>query len=93
MKSRLRDLLRLQTFCYRVRVNLKELAKEVTHNLWRDVENGKGQLNILVTISGTTKGDAPSNLAKWEDQLDSMQQSLVQKYVRSTCSPMIHIYL
>lgn len=75
-----KDLGSKDDFMGRVRVNLKELAKEVTHNLWRDVENGKGQLNILVTISGTTKGDAPSNLAKWEDQLDSMQQSLVQKY-------------
>ena len=68
----------------RVRVDLSALTPEVTHNLWRDVENGKGRLNFLVTLSGTTRGDSPSNLANWEDELGKIQTDRALTYVRKS---------
>ncbi len=66
---------------FRIRVDLKELPSEVTHNLWRDVEDGDGRLNVLVTVSGTTRGDAPSNLTNVEHELDKLEQQWVERYV------------
>ncbi len=34
---------------FRLSVDLRELPKETTHNLWRDVEDGDGRINFLVT--------------------------------------------
>ena len=66
---------------FRVSVDLKDLAPEVTHNLWRDVQNGDGRINILVTISGTTRGDSPSNLLNYEQELDKLQSQWIERYV------------
>lgn len=59
---------------------------ELTNNIWRDVENGDGKLNMIVTITGTTRGDSPSNLANWEHDLDKLQKQWIERYVR-TYSP------
>ena len=77
----------------RVSVDLKDLAPEVTHNLWRDVQNGDGRINILVTISGTTRGDSPSNLLNYEQELDKLQSQWIERYVSDetvTVSNAIH---
>ena len=66
---------------FRVSVDLKDLAPEVTHNLWRDVQNGDGRLNLLVTISGTTRGDSPSNLLNYEQDVDKLQSQWIERYV------------
>jgi hypothetical protein len=29
------------------------------------VKEGEGQLNLIITISGTTKQDSPSNIKNW----------------------------
>jgi len=63
-------------------VNVSELATEETHNLWLDVEGGEGKVNLLVTISGTSRGDSPSNLSNWERDLDLKQAEWIQQYVR-----------
>ena len=65
----------------RVSVDLKDLAPEVTHNLWRDVQNGDGRINLLVTISGTTRGDSPSNLLNYEQDIDKLQSQWMERYV------------
>ena len=78
---------------FRVSVDLKDLAPEVTHNLWRDVQNGDGRINILVTISGTTRGDSPSNLLNYEQELDKLQSQWIERYVSDeivTVSNAIH---
>ena len=60
---------------------MRELSKEVTHNLWRTVEDGAGLLNVLVTISATTRGDSPSNLTNWEEDLDLKKANWIEEYV------------
>ena len=62
-------------------VDLKDLAPEVTHNLWRDVQNGDGRVNVLITISGTTRGDSPSNLLNYEQDVDKLQSQWTERYV------------
>ena len=66
----------------RISVDLRELQKEATHNLWRDVDDGDGRVNFLVTISGTTRGDSPSNLSNWEEDLNKMKHKWIERYVR-----------
>ncbi len=51
------NFVRHTTSFFRVGIDLTKLALETTHNLWLDVENGEGKLNVLVTISGTTRWD------------------------------------
>ena len=60
------------------------MEKEVTHNLWRPVEDSAGTINFLVTISATTKGDSPSNLSNWENELDEMKTKWIDDYVMSS---------
>ena len=44
-------------FMGRVTINLLDLDKEKTHNIWADVEDGEGKLHLLVSVSG---GDVQS---------------------------------
>ena len=34
----------------RVEIDLRELSREVSHNLWRDIKDGEGRLNLIITI-------------------------------------------
>ena len=52
--------------------------------MWREVEDGDGKVNFLLTISGTTRGDSPSNLANWEEDLNKMKKKWIDKYVRTS---------
>ena len=65
----------------RVAIDLRELTKEVSHNLWRPIKDGEGELNVIITISGTTKSDSPSNLSNWNSDPPNLQL-LKEKYVR-----------
>ena len=58
------------------------MPKEQTTSIWQDVEDGKGRLHLLVTVSATTRGDTPSNLANWEEDLDKMKDYWIKEYVR-----------
>ena len=68
-------------FMGRVKIDLRHLAPELTHNLWRQVEDGQGTLNFLMTISATTRGDSPSNLSNWEEELDRKKPQWINQYV------------
>ena len=35
--------------------NKRNTVSKVSHNLWRPIKEGEGQLNVIITISGTTK--------------------------------------
>ena len=64
----------------RVEIDLRELTREVSHNLWRPIKDGEGMLNVIITISGTTKSDSPSNLSNWNpDPLHFLKME--EKYV------------
>jgi len=63
----------------RVEIDLRELSREVSHNLWRPIKEGEGQLNVIITISGTTKANSPSNLANWNPH-PKWEQDLEERY-------------
>jgi hypothetical protein len=66
----------------RVAIDLEDLSKEVTHNLWRAVEGGEGRVHVLVTVTATTRGDSPSNLGKFDNgDFEAMKQEWLRKYV------------
>ena len=41
----------------RVELDLSQLSREVSHDLWRRLEDGKGSLHIIVTITAVTSPD------------------------------------
>jgi len=63
-----------------VKLDLTTLSREATHNIWSEVQEGKGLLNFLVTITATTRGDSPSNLNNWEEELDRDKSLWMEKY-------------
>ena len=64
----------------RVAIDLRELTKEVSHNLWRPIKDGEGMLNVIITVSGTTKDDSPSNLSHGEPDTQLLSK-MEEKYV------------
>ncbi|XP_076286827.1 multiple C2 domain and transmembrane region protein isoform X2 [Lasioglossum baleicum] len=48
-------------------IDLATLERETTHRLWRDLEDGSGNVFLLLTISGTTASETISDLAAHED--------------------------
>ena len=54
---------------------------EATHDIWRDIEDAKGSLHILVTVSGTTTDDSPSNLSLREENLEIEKEVWIERYV------------
>ena len=51
-------------------IDLNHLEVEETHHIWKRLENGKGQIFILLTISGTTSEDSITNLKAMEYKLE-----------------------
>ena len=68
------------------------MPKEQTTSIWQDVEDGKGRLHLLVTVSATTRGDTPSNLANWEEDLDKMKDYWIKEYVSCIKICCIHLF-
>ncbi|XP_076248884.1 multiple C2 domain and transmembrane region protein isoform X4 [Calliopsis andreniformis] len=48
-------------------IDLAILERETTHRLWRDLEDGSGNIFLLLTISGTTASETISDLAAHEE--------------------------
>ncbi|XP_032671978.1 multiple C2 and transmembrane domain-containing protein isoform X2 [Odontomachus brunneus] len=60
-------------------IDLAALERETTHRLWRELEDGSGNIFLLLTISGTTASETISDLAAHEDTpLERVQ--LIQRY-------------
>ena len=43
------------------------LEREITHNIWQDLEDGNGQIFLLLTISGTTQSETITDLASYRE--------------------------
>lgn len=48
-------------------IDLAILERETTHRLWRELEDGSGNIFLLLTISGTTASETISDLAAHEE--------------------------
>ena len=57
---------------------MTELTREVSHKVWRPVEDGLGFLNVIVTISGTDKTEKSQNNFLLGD---AVKNQLLDKYV------------
>lgn len=63
----------------RTMIDLATLERETTHRLWRELEDGSGNIFLLLTISGTTASETISDLAVHEET--SMERTqLIQRY-------------
>lgn len=60
-------------------IDLANLERETTHRLWRELEDGSGDIFLLLTISGTTASETISDLAAHEETPVERAQ-LVQRY-------------
>ncbi|XP_015190814.1 PREDICTED: multiple C2 and transmembrane domain-containing protein 1 isoform X2 [Polistes dominula] len=60
-------------------INLATLERETTHRLWQDLEDGSGNIFLLLTISGTTASETISDLAAHEET-PRERSNLIQRY-------------
>ncbi|XP_011503510.1 PREDICTED: multiple C2 and transmembrane domain-containing protein 1 [Ceratosolen solmsi marchali] len=63
----------------RVVIDLTTLGRETTHRLWRSLEDGAGNIFLLLTISGTTASETISDLSVHEESHQEKVQ-IIQKY-------------
>ena len=62
----------------RVELNLSELCLNVTHDIWRNIEDSQGSIHLIMTIIGTE--DSISQISDVNDV------NLTHKYVRRKSS-------
>ena len=60
------DIMTLIQF-YRCAIDLSRLEREKTHNIWKDLEDGNGQIFLLLTISGTTQSETITDLSSYKE--------------------------
>ncbi|XP_045540272.1 multiple C2 and transmembrane domain-containing protein isoform X1 [Papilio machaon] len=54
-------------FLGRCTIDLSTLEREKTHNIWQDLEDGNGQIFLLLTISGTTQSETITDLTSYKE--------------------------
>ncbi|XP_034826423.1 multiple C2 and transmembrane domain-containing protein isoform X3 [Maniola hyperantus] len=54
-------------FLGRCAIDLSRLEREITHNIWQELEDGNGQIFLLLTISGTTQSETITDLATYRE--------------------------
>ncbi|XP_053619972.1 multiple C2 and transmembrane domain-containing protein isoform X2 [Plodia interpunctella] len=54
-------------FLGRCTIDLSKLEREKTHNIWQDLEDGNGQIFLLLTISGTTQSETITDLTSYRE--------------------------
>ncbi|CAH0714873.1 unnamed protein product, partial [Brenthis ino] len=54
-------------FIGRCAIDLSRLEREKTHNIWQELEDGNGQIFLLLTISGTTQSETITDLASYKE--------------------------
>lgn len=48
-------------------IDLSRLEREKTHSIWKDLEDGNGQIFLLLTISGTTQSETITDLTSYKE--------------------------
>ncbi|XP_063372517.1 multiple C2 and transmembrane domain-containing protein-like isoform X1 [Cydia amplana] len=54
-------------FLGRCSIDLSRLEREKTHSMWQDLEDGNGQIFLLLTISGTTQSETITDLTSYKE--------------------------
>ncbi|XP_066262384.1 multiple C2 and transmembrane domain-containing protein isoform X2 [Euwallacea similis] len=67
-------------FIGRCVINLMEMERERTYNLWQELEDGAGSLHLLLTISGTTASETISDLTTYEENYRE-KQNILNRYL------------
>ncbi|XP_060536438.1 multiple C2 and transmembrane domain-containing protein isoform X3 [Cylas formicarius] len=60
-------------------INLLDMERERTYNLWEELEDGAGSLHLLLTISGTTASETISDLSNYEEN-PREKENLLSRY-------------
>ncbi|KAK0093353.1 hypothetical protein PV326_013754 [Microctonus aethiopoides] len=62
----------------RTTIDLAGLERETTHRIWRELEDGSGNVFLLLTISGTTASETISDLAAHEETPQERERILMK---------------
>ncbi|XP_061705416.1 multiple C2 and transmembrane domain-containing protein isoform X2 [Cydia pomonella] len=60
-------------FLGRCTIDLSRLEREKTHSMWQDLEDGNGQIFLLLTISGTTQSETITDLTSYKENPRDIQ--------------------
>ena len=72
-------------FMGRCSVDLSKLEHERTHQMWVPLEEGTGELFLLLTISGRTNFDTPiSDLDKYAEDDDMIERRIRSFRIKNT---------
>lgn len=66
---------------HRATIDLSQLEPEVTHTIEQELEDGGGMVRLLLTMSGTSRGDASSDLCNFTP-ISRDLDDICRKYVR-----------
>lgn len=66
---------------YRCVIDLMMLEREKTHSIWKNLEDGNGQVFLLLTISGTTSSETITDLTNYQDN-PKERRIIENKYVK-----------
>ncbi|VVC87850.1 unnamed protein product [Leptidea sinapis] len=67
-------------FLGRCTIDLSKLEREKTHSIWQDLEEGNGQIFLLLTISGTTQSETITDLASYRENPKEIE-NIRKRYV------------
>jgi len=71
-------------FMGRGSIDLSKLQREVSHQIWLNLEDGAGKLFLIVTISGTTSHDCETFLSNWDHSQFAVDQRSKKYSVRNS---------
>lgn len=61
-------------FMGKASVNVANLEKEKTHDIWTELEDGAGTIHVLITVSGVTSVDTSSDLLVYKEDVDQLNE-------------------
>ncbi|KAJ2945002.1 hypothetical protein O0L34_g1899 [Tuta absoluta] len=76
-------------FLGRCSIDLSQLEREKTHNIMKDLEDGNGQIFLLLTISGTTQSETITDLTSYKENprdLEIIERRYCWYKFNETCS-------
>ncbi|XP_039746523.1 multiple C2 and transmembrane domain-containing protein isoform X2 [Pararge aegeria] len=76
-------------FLGRCAIDLSRLEREKTHNIWQELEDGNGQIFLLLTISGTTQSETITDLASYRENprdLENIERRYTWYHLNETAS-------
>lgn len=79
-------------FLFRCTIDLSKLEREKTHSMWKELEDGNGQIFLLLTISGTTQSETITDLTSYKENPRDLE-IIERRYVSTALKSELYLIL